>query len=174
VHGFVLEFLDGTRSGVLLDNDGDMLDLDNDASLLDRSKEYTEGWIPVPVLGDYIVGVSGFQLNHGENYVCHSVVLQFASTHQPWRGVEFRYNRCDSAPFREQADLSPLTSVHLPVHRSIAEHLPPDVKTNLMLIFQIAERVDEYLIAGACESQIADEVWWSILGYLTGYDLVGV
>jgi hypothetical protein len=65
------------------------------------------------------------------------------------------------------------TSVHLLVEQSIAEYLPPPCKMNLQLLMLIVNRIDKGRVA-ECRNALGEDIWWSILGYLKGYDLLDI
>jgi hypothetical protein len=187
VHGVIFEFDDGNRGGILMSDDCQIILHLDDESIMSR---HECRWISVAEPGDYIVSVTGNQLAEGiPDYLCHTLNLQFASGqfmsfashHLPWRGKEFSYivtsptflvNRIVFQRGRGcQGFDGELTSVHLHVNRLTSEYLPRQSKTKLLLILLIADRVDRGRTAEG-ESALGEDIWWSILRFFKGYDLL--
>lgn len=185
VHGVVFVFDNGQRGGVLLSNSAYTMPLD-DMSIMSRSECH---WAHVTTRGDFIVRVSGNQLaNSGVRFLCHRLDLEFASgqtmsfasKYIPWKGERFSY--LVNQPFlvtklNFERDVGCVgfdglqTSIHLPVEKSTAAHLPPECKKRILLLLLIAQRSDNERCAFG-EKGVNEEIWWSmILSYLNGYDL---
>lgn len=193
VHGIIFEFENGRRSGVLLDNAGSSIALTNFAIR-------TRGpvWRNVEP-GDYIVRISGHQLVSGAPaYLCHTLKLNFASgstlsfaaNHLPWKGDQFVMNvpanfLVNSLVFFN--DYHPThtgmrirsggscrafhgieTSIHLPIDRTHAHRLPRTCKQRLKFLLLVAQRV-----SNEREEEFSLDAWWSVLSFMTGYDLLG-
>jgi hypothetical protein len=188
VHGVIFEFEDGSRSGVLMENNTEIVPLLDDQTIMSRGSK----WISVVKPGDYIVGVSGYQLiRSATRYLCHTLNLQFASgqsmsfasRHRPWQGDEFSYTMPSQSLFLVNKLIfdtvqgcrgfdGSVTSVHLCVDRSTVVYLPRPCKNTLQLLLLIANRIDSDRIAEG-EKAISGDIWWSILSYLEGYDVLG-
>jgi hypothetical protein len=75
VHGVVFEFDDGSRSGIVLSHYNEVMTPLDDQVVMSRAGT----WVSVVEPGDYIVGVSGYQLADTPDYLCHTLNLHFAS-----------------------------------------------------------------------------------------------
>mmetsp|Transcript_26056 Transcript_26056/g.104268 ORF Transcript_26056/g.104268 Transcript_26056/m.104268 type:complete len:234 (-) Transcript_26056:875-1576(-) len=115
VHGLVLEFVDGSRGGVMFENDGSPALLD-DASLARRGN----GWTDVAP-GDVVTRIEGRLLApRTPQYFCHAVSLTFRSGRvvayegeQPaWRGDAF-------GPFVLDRPDAPSLFVHVAMRRRL-------------------------------------------------------
>jgi hypothetical protein len=151
VHGLVLEFVDGTRAGFVVD-----VSSIQDEDAIER-RRCTE-WVDV-TLGDYVTAVHGYHLSRG-CFLCHTVHLElasgrtisFASKHEPWKGAPFRYTLPENAllhyvSFREGKCMGVTaaeTILHLPVqstHRVLS--LSKVHQDTFQLLQLIAHRIDD-------------------------------
>jgi len=194
VHGIIFQFENGRRSGILLNNDGSNTALGDDN--IDSRNPH---WMDVEP-GDYIVKISGKQLvTTSAPYLCHALKLKlasgrtlaFASNYLPWQGEPFVMNvppnyLVNSLVFYNddhhnthpgvrsrsggycRAFHGMETSIHLPIDRIHAHRLPRACKQRLKLLLLVAQRVENER-----EAEIGRDAWWSILSFMTGYDLLG-
>lgn len=185
VHGIIFEYQGGKRSGILLTNSGAEMGLD-DASIASRGALHT--WRDVQP-GDYLVRISGNQLSGDDMYLCHSLnlhfasgkTLAFASEHLAWKGESF--SRSINQPFLVnslafdtklgfQSCQGSVTSIHLPITQATAGNLPSQCKKKLRLILDLTDQLDSGRIVTGADRDIGRDAWWTMLGFLTGYDLL--
>jgi hypothetical protein len=170
VHGLIFEFLDGTRTGYVVD----VASIHND-DLLAR-KRSTE-WQDID-LGDYVTSISGYQLSRG-CFLCHTITLHlasgktisFASQHEPWKGepfdyklpedcllhhVSFRKGRCIGVTAAE-------TIMHLPVQSlQRVERLDKVHQDTFRLLQLVARRIDNTRLEQG-ERPMGKDLWQTIL-----------
>jgi len=82
VHGVIFEYGDEHhRSGILQDNDGRLIPTLDDGNIAARSRGFNNTWRNVTNPGDYIVRITGHQLEGRlpPPYLCHTLNLIFAS-----------------------------------------------------------------------------------------------
>lgn len=184
-HGFIVELQDGTRRGILLQNNGDTMPIWNSQHIISRGGS----WVDLRVPGDYLVRVSGNHLRPESPYLCHTLrlefasgqVIQFASQHSPWRGEEFQFNLgqdhllyVNELRFRggRCTGFSGVsTSLHLPLSKQNAAYLQRIYKKQLLLIMEIAQRQENDRSA-AGEKALGSDAWWKVLSFLKGYELL--
>ena len=173
VHAIVLEFVDGTRKGLCLTNEGRRLPL-HDAYAIQSRSNLTE---PVDY-GDYIVQISG-QYTSNHTYICHSITfsmdsgknISFVARHVPWTGRPFQMDIprpmmvVDLTVLFENLTISVTqNSLCMPLSSSDnAQFLPPVVKKSLMECILLLNRV---------HSGMTTDICWEILSFLNGYNLL--
>lgn len=170
VHGLIFEFLDGSRTGYVVD----LASIHND-ELLAR-KRSTE-WQNIE-MGDFITSVSGNHLSRA-CFLCHTLridlasgrTITFASKHEPWKGesfeyhlpedcllhhVSFRKGRCVGVTAAE-------TIMHLPVKSLLRVGRLEKVHQDTFLLLQlIAQRIDNTRIQQG-EKGLGKDLWQTIL-----------
>jgi hypothetical protein len=170
VHGLIFEFLDGTRTGYVVD-----VASIHDDDLLAR-KRSTE-WQHID-MGDYVTAISGYQLSRG-CFLCHTITLHlasgksisFASQHEPWKGepfdykltedcllhhVSFRKGRCIGVTAAE-------TVMHLPVQSlQRVERLEKVHQDTFRLLQLVAQRIDNTRLEQG-ERPLGKDLWQTIL-----------
>jgi hypothetical protein len=172
VHGLILEFVDGTRSGFVVD----VSSITNDG-LIERRKP-TE-WFNIP-FGDYVTSVEGFNLSRN-CFLCHTIHLKlasgktitFASSHEPWKGEAFRFELPENSLLQhvsfKDGKCKGITAVetvlHLPIQSSqrvqqLPKGLPHHEK--FLLLQLVANRVDSNRAAQG-KRPLGRDVWGSIL-----------
>jgi len=186
IHGVIFEFLDGHRAGVLLTNSGWRMSLtDNDI----QERGGANRWVNVAP-GDYITKVSGRQLRAASIYLCHTLILEFASGQaiyfeggqQDWRGEPFSYEvtqpllvtglefgRGLSEEFPNRGYCKGVignrTSIHLPFSKPMVVYLPDSFKMQIFRVTGIAREMDaERKRQG--RASVGTDAWWKVLGYL--------
>jgi hypothetical protein len=178
VHGFVLEFANGYRTGRLLSNNQREMGL-GDASITSRRipNNSSNNWVDIDP-GDEIISVSGFNLVL-RHYLCHSIILhlrsgkciRFSSRFDGWRGTEF----CFEVPVRQQGVLQAVqfdrgrvlgldfvsTTLHLPIRKELV----PTYPTELQWLMR-------KLLAEEAPGGIPEDVWYTrIFPTLVGAEL---
>jgi hypothetical protein len=169
IHEVVFEYADGHRSGTLMENDGQWMDL-SDINLQARWAR----WYSVDE-GDYITIVSGFSTaNH--RYICHSLRIEFAHDTRPidvvagqpdWKGSKFTHNltTTELTTGLRQMRGNPVfetvrTSIHLPLDRATFDLLPRECQQQY------------HLITSELHDRLGEDLEMKILGFLRGYDLI--
>lgn len=188
IHGVVFEFRDGRRAGILLNNDGNSMDLRNNLIIArggggnDRVNVRNK-WVNVAP-GDYIVKVSGNHLVNVHDFLCHKLVFEFASgnifsftadnenlsgrpfsyeVEQPFlvTGLDFCRGTHDDRRATLHHLLGIRTWVHLPVVRANAPHFPGYIKNGINFLLLTARR----------RAELPAEISENILEFLQGYDI---
>jgi hypothetical protein len=193
VHGLVLEFANGCRTGRVLANNQREMGL-SDAAITSRrvvttihnnnNKKNGEDtnsscWIDIDP-GDEIIRVTGFNLVH-QRYLCHSIVfhlrsgkcIRFFGHLEGWRGTEFRFDVPLPQPgvLREvqfgRGRVLGLDFVETTLHLPIRKELVPTYPTELQWFIR-------KLVVGEETSSIPEDVWFSrIFPKILGAELMG-
>ena len=182
VHGIVMEFIDGsTRAGFV----------NNAPSLYDDNhirKRHGTNWVDIEE-GDYVKAVSGFQLSR-RCFLCHTLrlemasgkIIEFASTHDPWKGEAFRHELPEAAllhyiSFRAGKCIGVTAAeshLHLPLRsaKHVERHLHfQPLLANFRTIQLCIQRLESNLVQ-AGERPLGRDIWSKILfEYLKGSDL---
>lgn len=179
VHGLVFEFLDGTRSGYVVD----VASINNDEAL--EKRRCTE-WFDI-AMGDYVKSVRGYNLSRG-CFLCHTLELElasgktitFASKHEPWKGASFQFNLPESAllhhvSFREGSCVGVTaaeTKMHLPVKsQTRVRSLGKSYQDQFRMIQLVAQRLDRDR-EDEGEKPLGRDLWRTIIcDFLACYDL---
>lgn len=179
VHGIVFEFLDGTRTGFVVDVNS----IENDDAIF---KKRPTAWVDVQP-GDFIRSVKGFHLSRG-CFLCHTLtlelnsgrVIEFASHHEPWKGEAFSYQLPENAllqhvSFHKGQCIGVTaceTNLHLPIkYKQRIPFLPRVCRDTFLLIQLISNCIDHRLENNGSKS-LGIDLWNSILlEYLTCQDL---
>ena len=182
IHGVVMEFIDGsTRGGY----DCHVASLYDDEQI--RKRQGTE-WIDVAE-GDYVVSVSGHHLAR-QCFLCHTLrfemasgrVIEFASSHEPWKGGAFNYELPESAllqfvSFRNGKCIGVTateTRLHLPLRSTahVHKHLPTSPHQDTFRTIQLCIQRYENNRVEAGERPLGRDMWSKVLyEYLKGSDL---
>lgn len=179
VMGIIFEYGNGKRQG--------SIDIMNSLDLTDNNIERCGvGWTDIEQ-GDYIVAMHGHYLaDNIDQQFRHSVTLEFAS------GRRIQYasqdGRMKGRPFsivvpqpcliyrivfkkhESENMIGLVTSLHLPLSRTNASYLPPRYKKVVSEILSIVGKVDEARALSGRKA-LEEDVWWSILGFVCGWDL---
>lgn len=173
LHSFVLEFVDGSRRGLCLNNNSEPL-----ADLSDENISNAGGeWVDIDY-GDFIISISGNHSNQ-DRFLCHSVllsfksgrVLSFESRSKAWMGESFHFEIADTQlvtnlVFVANGMLQGIgvvtTTMHLPISTCNISQLPRKIQDRLRLILMVFNRIDAF----------PTEMLWRILSFLNGFQIV--
>lgn len=184
IHSLVFEFVSGERRGLCLDENNEPLSVLDDANIQSR---IGSDWTSIEY-GDYIVEISGFNLDRDE-FLCHSVTLQFKSgnevpfisTNKATKGTPFNYTVPKSSLVTNLVFLFgsmhaigvKTTSVHLPLMKENMALLPKAYKRSIMHLFLIFKRflVVDNQNEPSSNLLLPYEIGWKIISFLCGYHL---
>ena len=186
IHSLVFEFIGGERRGFCLDENNEPLSLMDDTNIQSR---IGADWIDIQY-GDYIVGISGYNLNR-EEFLCHSVTLKFqsgnevlfSSTNKALKGIAFSYIVPRTSLVTNLVFLFgkihiigvKTTTIHLPLMKENLSLLPKEYKISILNLFLIFKR---FLVVESYNDQSVNlllpyEVGWKIISFLCGYHIHG-